>query len=163
MKRHISVILLSVSLLLLAACGGGAATPSGESTAPTASSSAPVATTAPASSTEETDEEETSEETSEPVSSKETRKVDDLSDSLNQLDSYHLTFSYSYKGTTDAGETQEGTIQFDQKVDRKQDRGHLNFTSSGEMAGGTNGTMDMYQIEGTTYIVSVDAENKMQN
>jgi hypothetical protein len=162
MKRQMSIILLSVSLFLLAACGGSATTPSGETTAPTASSSAPVATTAPASSTEESDEDASNEGANEEATGREIRKIDDLSGSLNNLDSYHVVFSYSYKGTANNGENQEGMITFDQTIDHKNNRSHMSFKTSGEVGLGMGGLADMYQIDGMTYIVTNDDDNGLQ-
>jgi hypothetical protein len=160
-RNLLTPTLLILALVLMAACGSPSST-GNTTTAPAASSSVPESDTSAAATSRPGAESDTA--TAEPVTTKQTRDIKDISGSLDGLKSYRLHFTFAFDGKDEQGKPQQGSMEFVQEViNASQDR-HLRFISTGDSVGasGAIGTFDFYQVGGTTYIYAPDGQNGQQ-
>jgi len=88
----------------------------------------------------------------------------DASAGLELLDSYRAVFSIQVEGKDADGQPAEGTFEILHELDRPAVMEHTRFSGTGSVAsamtGFTTNQTDIYNLEGSTYMYSVDAEGK---
>jgi hypothetical protein len=152
--------LLVAALAILAACGGGASTPSGESGAAPAAPGAPSggSNDEPATKAEPTAESKPADSTG-AAADGETRDITDISGSLDSLESYRLRFSFSFDGKDDEGKPQQGGMEFVQEIIADSKDQHIRWSTTGDAATGSQqGVFEFFQVGGTTYLFSGEGE-----
>lgn len=161
-RKLIFSALLSIALLLMAACGGGSAPASsgdtgssGDVPAAPASSGAntgaappPAARPTPAPASTEAPPENV------------TREIKDISGRLDTLKSYRLLFTFSFEGKDEQGKSQNGSIEILQEVIKESNDQHMRMTGSGDTAQGD--VFEFFQVGGTSYIYSSEGQDKKQ-
>jgi hypothetical protein len=88
----------------------------------------------------------------------------DASAGLESLSSYRAVFSIQVDGTDSNGQPQKGTFEIVHEVDRQAVIEHTRFAGEGLVASAMvafqNNQTDIFNMEGATFMYSVDAEGK---
>ncbi|NOK85070.1 MAG: hypothetical protein GFH27_549327n82 [Chloroflexi bacterium AL-W] len=92
----------------------------------------------------------------------ETRDLSDVEGNLAELESYRLQLNISFEGTNDDGEPESGTIEMTQAFIAVSNDQHMQMVMDGTDIDGTEGTFEFFQVDGTTYIYSVEAGSEAQ-
>lgn len=92
----------------------------------------------------------------------ETRDLSDVEGNLAELESYRLQLNISFEGTNDDGEPESGTIEMTQAFIAISNDQHMQMVMDGTDIDGTEGTFEFFQVDGTTYIYSVEAGSEAQ-
>lgn len=166
--------LLALALVFVAACGSGAPATTSDPTAPAPGGAiaAPSGGTAakPVASKPVVESDPTAapaaEPTAMPVASAnaDARDIQDISGSLDALQSYRLHFKFTFDGKDNQGKPQKGAMEMLQEAIKESKDSHIRFVSTGDAAqeNGKPGAFELYQIGGSSYIYSPDgpAEQK---
>ncbi len=146
-------------LAFAVACGGAP-----QASEPTAGASR--AATPASSTTEEGGSTAASEPAgSEPASGADTRSIDNLSSTLETLDSYRMRFTFGFDGKDDQGKDQKGSIQIVQEVVKATNDRRLRYSTEGNLSSGSpgaagsaaspsGGAYEILQIGDTSYLYS---------
>ncbi len=153
--RSIVVALLLFALVAILAACGGEPEPAATAVEP-AATTAPQSTTAPAPTDTPvpppTDVPEPTAETSveEPAEEAAGLNLEDLK-SASDLTSYRATMTMKVSGNQ-AGEATDSSLEFLMEYTSDPQAQHIQMTGQGVEGIDSQGTIEMYQVEGTTYV-----------
>ncbi|GAB4216884.1 MAG: hypothetical protein OHK0022_58560 [Roseiflexaceae bacterium] len=157
-------------LAVAVACGGNpqVSNPTAQPDGSSGSATTPAASANEGGVTAPTAAGDDSESTaaSEPAGA-ETRSIQDLSGSLENLDSYRMRFTFGFDGKDDQGQEQKGSIELVQEVIKGSNDRRLRYSTEGNLSGGGSGAAgtgsapgggayEILQIGDTSYLYSPD-------
>jgi hypothetical protein len=151
--------LMALTLLFVAACGGGPATPAGSGNAASGGGQAQPEAGKPTAAAQP---EQAAKPTTAPATEAggETRDIQDIGGSLDALNSYRMRFSFKFDGKDDQDKPQQGGMEFVQEIIKDRKDQHIRFSATGDTAQGSgkNGAFELYQVDGTSYMFSPDGQ-----
>jgi hypothetical protein len=158
-RKLLFSVLLVLTLLFVAACGGSApAAPNDPSATPSGGTEVKPAASKPTTAAEA---DEAAAPTAEPAAVPEgqTRDIENISGSLDGLKSYRLRFTFTFDGKDDQGKPQKGGMEWLQEAIKDSKDQHIRFSSTGDAQDNSKkGAFEFYQVGGMSYIYSPEAE-----
>jgi len=152
-RKQALTMLLIAALCALAACGGTA--PTGEtSSSGTPSSSSGEQSSAPTEAAP----------TSVPVEEEQETSVENISNSLEDLPSYRMRFTFSFEGQDADGTDQSGSMEMLQEVIKETNDNHFRWSASGAAASESaqGGVVEMFQVGDTSYMYSPESTEEQK-
>jgi hypothetical protein len=161
------LLVCSLLMALLAACGSGP-TPSSDSNTAPAGDAAPAPAAGAVSSGGPKDQPAAKVEPTadgKPAGSTgaaaggETRDIKDIGGSLDSLKSYRLHFSFGFDGKDDQGKPQKGGMEFVQEIVTGSKDQHIRWSATGDAAANSpQSAFEFFQVGGTTYIYTAEGQ-----